>query len=182
MIDGQICHGASDGAGEVGHTIIEADGRRCRCGNYGCLEAYASGPAIAARAIEALESGGSSNLAEYVAGDLSRLTARTVYQAARDGDQLAGQIADQTARALGAAIASLINLLNPEVVVICGGVAAAGDRLFEPLKQEVARRAFRTSVAACRIVPGQLQGTAGVYGAARAFLDQCPEVAAEPHA
>jgi glucokinase len=76
-----------------------------------------------------------------------------------------------TARYLGVGIANLINILNPEVVVVCGGVTRAGDRLFGPLRREVARRAFKPAVQACRIVPGALPGTAGVVGAAKAYLD-----------
>jgi glucokinase len=150
---------------------IETNGRRCGCGNDGCLEAYASGPAIARRAREALEAGAESTLAAATGGDLARLTAQTVYEAAAAGDPLALEVVHDTARYLGVGVANLINVLNPEVVVICGGVTRAGDRLFTPLRREVARRAFKPAVQACRIVPGALPGTAGVVGAARAFLD-----------
>ncbi|MGE3616491.1 MAG: ROK family protein, partial [Gemmatimonadales bacterium] len=99
------------------------------------------------------------------------VTAETVYAAAAAGDQLAHEVVQDTAKYLGVGVANLINILNPEVVVICGGVTQAGDRLFIPLRREVARRAFRPAVEACRIVPGVLPGTAGVIGAARVFLD-----------
>jgi glucokinase len=105
-----------------------------------------------------------------VDGDLSRITAQTVYQAAQDGDELALEVVRDTAKYLGAGVANLINIFNPEVVVICGGVTLAGDRLFLPLRQEVARRAFKPAVQACRIIPGELTGTAGVYGAVASFL------------
>jgi len=171
ILDGRLYHGASDCAGEIGHTTIEINGRRCNCGNYGCLEAYASGPAIARRAIEAMESGGETTLRRYVNGDLSQLSAQTVYEAAHNGDLLALEVVQDTAKFLGAGIANLINIFNPDVVVVCGGVTLAGDRLFAPLQREVSRRAFKPAVAACRIVPGELTGTAGVYGAAKVFLD-----------
>jgi glucokinase len=172
ILDGRLYHGASDVAGEIGHTTIDTEGRRCKCGNYGCLEAYASGPNIALRAIEALEAGAESRLPSYVAGDLRQLTAQTVYQAAQDGDELALEVVNDTAKFLGVGIGNLLNVFNPEVVVVCGGVTLAGDHLFVPMRREVARRAFKPAVTACRIVPGELAGTAGVYGAARAFLDQ----------
>jgi glucokinase len=172
ILDGRLYHGASDVAGEIGHTTIDTEGRRCKCGNYGCLEAYASGPNIALRAIEALEAGAESRLPGYVAGDLRQLTAQTVYQAAQDGDELALEVVNDTAKFLGVGIGNLLNVFNPEVVVVCGGVTLAGDHLFVPMRREVARRAFKPAVTACRIVPGELAGTAGVYGAARAFLDQ----------
>jgi glucokinase len=170
IVDGRLYHGASDCAGEFGHTTIDPQGRRCKCGNYGCLEAYASGPAIALRTIEAIESGAASSILDLAGGDLSQVTAQLVYQAAHDDDDLALEVVRDTAKYLGAGVANLVNVFNPEVVVICGGVTLAGDRLFTPLRQEVARRAFKPAVAACRIVAGELTGTAGVYGAAAAFL------------
>lgn len=172
IIDGQLYHGASDVAGEIGHTTIDTEGRRCKCGNYGCLEAYASGPNIALRAVEELEAGAESRLRALVGGDLRKITAQTVYQAAADGDELALEVVNDTAKFLGVGIGNLLNVFNPEVVVVCGGVTLAGDHLFEPLRREVARRAFKPAVTACRIVPGELAGTAGVYGAAKVFLDQ----------
>ncbi|MGB7213368.1 MAG: ROK family protein [Gemmatimonadales bacterium] len=171
IIDGTLYHGASSAAGELGHTTIDVGGRRCKCGNYGCIEAYASGPAIAARAIEVLEAGAESKLPGMVGGDLARITAETVYDAAYAGDELALEVVRDTAVYLGAAIANFINIFNPEVVVVCGGVTKAGEKLFHPLQREVSKRAFKPAVEVCRIVPGQLHGTAGILGAAKAFLD-----------
>jgi len=172
ITDGKLYHGFSDVAGELGHTTIDADGRLCKCGNYGCLEAYAAGPAIARRAVEAVRAGVDSRLPDYVSGKLETLNAQIVYEAARDGDELALEVVRETSRLLGTGIANLVNIFNPEVVVVCGGVTLAGASLFDPLRQEVRRRAFRPAAEACRILPGELIGTAGVYGAARAFLDQ----------
>ena len=171
IIDGKLHHGASDVAGEIGHTTIDLTGRYCRCGNYGCLEAYASGPAIAQRAREALERDEISALHRIVEGDLSRLTAATVYEAAKSGDALARELVRDTATFLGAGIANLLNVFNPDVVVIAGGVTQAGEPLFDPLRAEVRRRAFRPAVDACRIVPGELPGTAGVVGAVATFRE-----------
>jgi len=171
ILDGKLYHGASDCAGEIGHTTIEMNGRRCACGNYGCLEAYASGPAIARRAIEAVERGAESSLRAVLAADPLSITAQVVYEAAEAGDGLATEVVQDTARILGAALANLVNVFNPEVVVVCGGVTLAGESLFAPLRREVTRRAFRPAVEVCRIVPGALTGSAGVYGAARSFLD-----------
>jgi glucokinase len=170
VLGGDIYHGASDMAGEVGHMTIDSTGRRCKCGNYGCLEAYASGPQIAARAVEGIESGADSALPRYVGGDLSKVTAQVVYEAAHDGDEFADEVVRDTAKFLGAGVASILNIFNPEVVVICGGVTLAGDKLFVPLRSEVKRRAFKPAVDACRIVPGELTGTAGVWGAAAVFI------------
>jgi glucokinase len=172
VIDGKLYHGASDSAGEIGHMTIDLNGRRCSCGAYGHLEAYASGPAIANRATEQIEAGAPSQLAEMVGGDLKQVTAQTVYLAAQQGDRLAHEVVRETAMYLGAGIASLLNIFNPDLLVVVGGVTGAGDRLFDPLRHEVARRAFKPAVQACEIVPGRLGGLAGVYGAAKAFLDQ----------
>jgi len=172
VLAGRVYRGKSDIAGEIGHMTIDLNGRRCKCGNYGCLEAYASGPAIAARAIEGIEAGAESSLPRYVNGDLARITAQIVYEAAHDGDGYALEVVHDTAKFLGAGVANVVNIFNPEVVVICGGVTLAGDKLFLPLRSEVKRRAFKPAVEACRIVPGELTGTAGVYGAAAVFMQR----------
>ena len=101
ILDGKLFHGASDVAGEIGHTTIDTEGRRCKCGNYGCLEAYASGPNIALRAVEEIEAGAVSRLPSLVGGDLTKITAQTVYQAAADGDDLALEVVNDTAKFLG---------------------------------------------------------------------------------
>jgi glucokinase len=170
ILDGRLFHGASDVAGEIGHTTIDLNGRHCKCGNYGCLEAYASGPAIATRAREVLvREETASLLPSLVGGRLESITAETVYKAAQQGDAVANEIVRDTARYLGAGIANLLNVINADVVVVAGGVTQAGDALFTPLRAEVRRRAFRQAVDASRIVPGELPGTAGVVGAVATF-------------
>jgi len=172
ILNGRLYHGSSDVAGEIGHTTIDVTGRRCKCGNYGCLEAYASGPSIADRAREALASDDGTLLARMVDGDLSKITAATVYDAAKEGDEVALDVVRETARLLGAGVANLLNIFNPDVVVLAGGVTHAGEALFEPLRREVRKRAFQPAVDAVRIVPGTLPGTAGVVGAVAAYLQQ----------
>jgi glucokinase len=105
-----------------------------------------------------------------VDGDPERITAVTVYEAILQGDGYAAEVMIETAKLLGAGIANIVNILNPEVVVIVGGVTRAGDFLFAPLRSEVRRRAFKSAEQACRIVPGALPETAGVIGAAGLFL------------
>jgi glucokinase len=172
ILDGRLFHGASDVAGEIGHTTIDSTGRRCNCGNYGCLEAYASGPAIAERAREALAGGEPSILLKLVDDDLGKITAQVVYDAAKKDDDVARQVVRETANFLGAGVANLLNIFNPDVVVIAGGVTQAGAPLFEPLRAEVRRRAFRPAVEACKILPGTLRGSAGVVGAVATFKQQ----------
>ncbi|UCF21154.1 MAG: ROK family protein [Gemmatimonadota bacterium] len=168
VLNGELYHGAADAAAEIGHMTIDSTGRKCKCGNYGCVEAYASGPAIAARAIEGLESGASSVLLE-LAGDLQAVTAETVFEAVVLGDPYATEVMHDTAKFLGVGLANVINILNPEVLVISGGVTRAGDHLFDPLRTEVRRRAFRVAEQACRILPSGLGGKAGVIGAVACF-------------
>jgi glucokinase len=173
ILEGKLYHGSSDVAGEIGHTSIDSTGRRCKCGNYGCLEAYASGPAIAERAREALRGDeGESILISMVDGDQRKITAQTVYEASKRGDATAREVVRETARFLGTGVANLLNIFNPDIVVLAGGVTQAGDALFQPLRAEVRRRAFKPAVQACRIVPGALPHSAGVVGAIATFKMQ----------
>ncbi|MGH7474754.1 MAG: ROK family protein [Longimicrobiales bacterium] len=169
VLDGKIFHGVTDSAAEIGHMTIDSTGRKCKCGNYGCMEAYASGPAIALRAVEGIEAGAETILPDLVGGRLDAITAATVYEGVVLGDPYANDVMHETAKFLGTGVANIINILNPAMVVIAGGVTRAGDHLFVPLRAEVRRRAFRSSEEACQIVPAQLQGTAGVIGAAAVF-------------
>ena len=108
-------------------------------------------------------------LLAMVGGDTDLITAQTVYDAALKDDALAREVVRDTARFLGAGIANMLNMLNPNVVVVMGGVTQAGDALMDPLRAEVRRRAFRPAVDACEIVLGTLPGTAGVVGAIATF-------------
>lgn len=170
MLDGRLVHGVAGSAGELGHMTIDLTGRRCACGNYGCLEAYASGPNIAARAREGLDPGCDSAILELAGGEPERITALTVYEALVAGDEYAREVMLETAKFLGAGVANLVNVLNPDRVVLVGGVTRAGEHLFAPLRAEVRRRAFAWAVRACEILPGALPETAGVIGAAGLFL------------
>jgi len=170
VLDGEILHGASDAAAEIGHTTIDFTGRRCACGNYGCLEAYCSGPNIAARAVEGIVDGVETILRELVDGELDRITAETVYEAVVREDRYASEVMTETAKILGVGIANVINILNPDAVVVTGGVTRAGDHLFVPLRSEIRRRAFRSAERVCRVLPAALPGTAGMVGAAGVFL------------
>ncbi len=169
VLGGSIYHGISDVAGEIGHMTIDSTGRRCKCGNYGCLEAYASGPAIALRAVEGVEAGVDTILGDMVGGRLENITAATVFEGVVAGDEFASEVMKDTAKFLGVGIANIINILNPEMVIISGGVTRAGDHLLAPLRAEVRRRAFRAAEERCMIVSGELPGTAGVVGAAAVF-------------
>lgn len=159
VLGGRVHHGVSGAAGEVGHTCVDVNGRRCGCGARGCVEAYASGLAIAARAVEA----------GFRPAGSGPVSAEAACRAAAAGDARAARIVSDAGTILGVAVANLVHILNPDVVVLAGGVAKAGEALFAPLRREVRRRAFASAAAACRIVPGALLETAGVVGAAELF-------------
>jgi len=173
--DGRLLRGVIGAAGEVGHMTIDLDGRLCPCGNRGCLEAYASGTAIAARAREGLEAGEGSSIPPLVDGDLSRLTAEVVSTAAGEGDSFAIRLLEDTARFLGAGLAGLVNVLNPDRIVLAGGVMEAGSLLLDPLRAEIRDRAFPASAEACVVAAAREPQLAGVRGAALNFKHEVLE-------
>jgi glucokinase len=167
VVDGNVYHGATNTAGEIGHMTVVPDGRRCGCGNDGCLEALVGTAGLLARTREAIASGRSSALAPY----RDDLTPRRIADAANDGDELARGIFAETGRYIGIVLASLANLLNPEMAVIGGGIAAAGeDLLFRHIRGEVRRRAMDIPANAMRVVPAALGNDAGIVGSAAVAL------------
>ncbi len=167
LVGGRPYRGWRGTAGEIGHTVIEPDGPACNCGSYGCLEALAAGPAIALRARGAIRQGRPTAIADRAGGE--EITAKTVIEAARAGDGVAQEIVEQTARYLGIGLANLIHLLNPEVIVLGGGVIEGGaDLLLEPIRRAVARRVgCWVDREGMRIVAAALGQDAGLLGAAR---------------
>jgi len=172
IINGNLYLGSSGGAGEIGHTTVDVNGPRCSCGNIGCLEMLASGTAVAREAVLRISHGESSSLIEMVEGKIENITAEKVSLAAQDGDFLALEVIGKAVDYLGAGVVNLVNLFNPEVIIIGGGMAKMGGLLFDPVRQVVKERAFRLSAQAVRIVPVQLGDDAGVFGAAIFALEQ----------
>ncbi len=163
ILNGKLVRGASNVAGEIGHIkMTMEDGPLCGCGDYGCFEAYASGPNIVAMAKEYLKGGKSAKFKELATEELSPYV---VAQAALQGDVVAIQIFKKMGEIIGLGLTSVINLLNPEKIIIGGGVADAGDIFFDPLKDTVARRAMPIQREAVEIVHAKLGNTAGVIGA-----------------
>ena len=164
VVNGQIVRGASNAAGELGHIKLQMnDGPICGCGDRGCLEAYASGPSIVAMAQEYIKGGKSTRYRE-LAQD-GEITPYLVAKAAQEGDPVAKRIFQIFGSYLGIGLTSVINLLNPETVIIGGGVADAGDILFDPIKKTIKDRAMAVAGSAVEIVPAQLGNSAGVIGA-----------------
>ena len=165
VINGKLVRGASNAAGEIGHIKMEMhNGLLCGCGDTGCFEAYVSGPSIVAMAKEYVKGGKSAKFRE-IAGSTSAITPAIVCQAAQEGDVVAKKIFERMGEYLGIGLSSVVNLLNPERIVIGGGVAEAGDILFEPLKSTLKHRAMPIQGEAVEVVPAQLGNTAGLIGA-----------------
>ncbi len=166
IINGDILTGNGQG-GEVGHMVIVPGGPLCGCGHPGHLEAVASGTAIARIARERLEAGESSFLRELTGGDHSRITAKLVGQAMKQGDPLAGEIITQAGRYIGMAMASLMALLNPQIFVMGGGMTRLGNLLFDPIREAVQEYALHPRYwENTPIVLATLGSNAGLYGAA----------------
>lgn len=172
IIDGKLYLGANGCAGELGHMTIEAHGPQCNCGNFGCLEALASGTAVAREAVRRLSQGETSSIAELAEGRLESITAKTVALAARQGDPLACDVVAKAATYLGIGLANLVNTFNPELIVIGGGVSQMGDMLLKPARKVVKERAFHLPSRTVRIVRARLGGNAGIMGAAAYVLEQ----------
>ncbi len=162
VIDGKLLHGVGAGAGEIGHQTILPDGPLCNCGNRGCLEALASGTAIARRMRERLREKGRRTL---MGADVDAITSEGVARAAIAKDPLAAEVWRETVEFLGIGLANAITMLAPEVVVIGGGVAKTGDALFGPVREEVKRRVFLVPMSGVSIVPSKLGDDVGVIGA-----------------
>lgn len=172
IIDGKLIRGANYNAAEIGHTSLNPDGRLCKCGAHGCLEQYASASAIANFAKERIKSGGKSIITEIVKGDINKITSKTVYEALINDDKLAKEVWDEFIKYLGAGIANIIQTLNPEIVIIAGGVINAGKFLFEPLKQAIKKQTFPQIFESVKIVPAKLGQLAGAIGAAGIVINE----------
>ena len=172
VINGELYQGAYNCAGELGHIVVEPTGPRCVCGNYGCLEVMASGLAIARQTQDALQQGVGSSMREMVNGRLENITAKTVCQAAKAGDRLAFTIIEKAADYLAIGLATLINLFNPEVIVLAGGLSLAGDVIWEPINRRLKVHALEIPLSKVRIVFSELGEILGALGATTLVLNR----------
>jgi len=166
ILNGKLFHGSNFAGAEFGHMTICHNGRKCNCGGIGCLEMYASAPAMVKDAKRLLKTDKRSIIRSLVEGDLSRLTTKVLFAAEKKGDRLASQVIDQASAYLGAGIASAVNLLNPQVVVIGGGVSQGGASFIRRIDREVKRRAFPSATRHLKVVRAKLGNDAGFIGAA----------------
>ena len=172
VANGRIVRGASGYGGEVGHMAVEPEGRPCFCGSRGCLKAYISGPDLAAQAREALAGAPAARFLALSGGGPAAIRAEHLFQAAREGDTAAQAIVDRAARILGIALGNLINALNPELILLGGGVMAAADLLLEPARAWARRYSFASAFAAAKIGLASLDKQSGIKGAAALFFSE----------
>lgn len=168
IINGRIYVGHSGIAGEIGHITIEPEGSPCACGGRGCLETIAAAKGFIRLAQELLDQGKSSLLSQ--SEEFQPLSALNVFRAAQNGDQVALLVLDRVGRALGIGISALINILNPEIIILGGGVAAARELFNPPMVEEIKLRAFSRKGKETPVVPPLLGEDAGILGAARLIL------------
>ncbi len=164
IADGRLLLGARGLAGEIGHATVEVNGPRCNCGNVGCLEMMASGPAIAREARARIAEGRASSLLELAGNDPARISGRLVGVAAAAGDCLAIEVIQRAGFYVGVGVVNLMKLFNPSMIVIGGGVSKVGDLLFKPIRQTVQERADHFYREECPIVPAALGDDVGLLG------------------
>ncbi len=166
IINGELYSGAIGTAGEVGHMTIDDNGPRCNCGNTGCWETLASGSALAKEARYRIEKGAKTSILDYAGGDTKKVTAQVIQTAAEHGDTLARELLTQTSYYIGVGLANLINLFNPELIVIGGGLSNIGDMLLGPAFKVAGERAYKEAYQAVRFALAELGRNSGVLGAA----------------
>jgi glucokinase len=166
VINGQLHLGIGGTGGELGHTTIDYNGPKCGCGNHGCLEAYASGPAIAVMGVKAVAQGLTTRIADLCEDDLNRITPELIARAAALGDDIAKGIYEQAGYYIGIAAANVCVAVGPRRIVIGGGVAQAGELLLDPIRRSMREHIFVMPVDQVEIVPSQLGNNAGMIGVA----------------
>jgi len=173
IINGELYRGSNYYAGEFGHIKIGLNGPTCGCGSQGCLETFFSGRGIVEQTINAIKNTsaddkhqGDTILLKWTGGNFDKITAKMVFDAAGKRDYLAVHIIDQAIHYLGRAIASLINLIDPEIVVLSGRITRSGENLFRPIRRIVEANIISSPVRRYRIVPSRLGEKAGLFGAA----------------
>lgn len=170
IFNGKLYHGEHFIAGEIGHMTIDISGSKCSCGNYGCLQTLAAGPAIAERAIKEIAIGRDSILKQLVDNDLKKIDGKLVYEAAVQGDKLSIEVLNQTGRYLGIGLTNVIHTLNPAKIVIGGGVSKAGDFILQSLKETIQQRALTNSAKYTEIALSSLGDNGTAIGAVTLIL------------
>src|SRR3989339_693548 len=166
ICNGKLYHGTTGSAGEIGHITIDPLGPKCNCGNHGCVERFIGAAYLSEAAVSAIKNGRKSILPGLVGGRLDRITPRILDIAAHKNDKLANEIWQFAGEKLGIIIADLVNIINPEKVVLAGGVSKADGLILKPVIETVKKRAFKMPARACHIVISKYTQKLGVVGAA----------------
>ncbi|MCP3028044.1 ROK family transcriptional regulator [Halobacillus sp. A5] len=172
MINGKLFHGDNSLAGEIGHVTIDLSGPQCSCGNYGCLQALAAGPAIAAHAIKELKKGKQSIVRAIVEGRLEQVDGAAVYEGAKQGDEFCIQLLHQTGRYLGIGLTNLIHTLNPKLIIIGGGISKAERFLMNGIEETIQSRGLTEHAKETSIVQSKLGEQASAVGACVLILEE----------
>ncbi|HTZ18680.1 MAG TPA: ROK family protein [Dissulfurispiraceae bacterium] len=159
-------------AAEIGHMTINSSGPKCGCGNFGCVESYASATAIIGSAVSAIEKGASSILRDSFQGNFYKISSEDIYNAALDGDALARSVLREAGKALGTGIANMINIMGPEAVILTGGLLGAWNIYIDAAIAEASKRAFPELFAKVKIIPSALGDDAGTLGMAALVFEQ----------
>ncbi|MEG1807274.1 MAG: ROK family protein [Cetobacterium sp.] len=165
FIDGKLVSGATGAGGEIGHMKLEKDGKLCGCGQRGCFETYASATGVVREALSRLQINKNNSLYKRIDGDLNRLEAKYVFDEAKNGDKFSLDIVDYVSEYLAMGIGNILNIINPEVVILSGGVALAGDILLDKVKEKLPNYALEITVEKLKIKIGELGNDAGIKGA-----------------
>ena len=167
IINGKIFAGYNSAGAELGHMVIVKDGRPCMCGRHGCWEKYASSRALTEDTCAAMREHPDNMMWKLVDGDISKVNARTAYDAMRAGDELATEIVNRFVSYIGCGIANVINIFQPEILCIGGGISREGETLLAPVRAYVDREEYaRDNARRTKIVAAQLFNDAGIVGAA----------------
>lgn len=167
VIDGKVFSGFNFAGSELGHSVIVVDGEQCTCGRRGCWEAYASASALIRQAVRVVNENVNSLILDMAGGDVSKIDAKVVFEASKEGDRVAQELVSNYIRYLAEGVANIINIIMPEVFVIGGGVAKQGDYLLNPLKELVANKVYvRGDTPQTELKIAELETDAGIIGAA----------------
>jgi glucokinase len=172
VVDGNLIDGRDGTAGEIGHLTIYPDGIKCKCGNHGCLEKYASATGVIDNLKLHTGEEDATRLIKNVKKNINKITAYDVYKEAKKGNKLALNLFKNVGIALGIAIAGLVNLLNLDAIIIGGGVSEAWDIFVPELKKEMRKRAFLIPAKRCKIIKTKLGDNGGILGMARMIFDE----------
>lgn len=172
MIDGRLYEGTDGAAGEVGHMIVQPGGPLCNCGKRGCLEALASGTAIARMARERVKAKNAGILLRMAGGDKAGITAELAAKADRQGDKLSREVIDEAAHWLGIGLANLVNIFNPQMIVLGGGVSRMGERFLRPVRRSLKANAFKLPAGTVKVVKARFGADAEMMGAAFYCLER----------